>query len=61
MLLIVYVMKKTTVHGYSTIVELCGEFRDLEHFDNFKKNEAWRGWKLKSYRILSSRPIIASS
>lgn len=51
MMIISYVMKKTDAYGRSEVIELCGEFRDLNHFETFKKNEEFRGWFVRSFKI----------
>lgn len=51
-MIIEYTLKNTDRYGKATIVRLCGKFRDLEHFDSFKKVEESRGWKVLAYCVM---------
>lgn len=44
-----YVLRHV-VSGHRT--EMCGRFRDMEHFRRFSVVEAGRGWLVSSARVL---------
>ena len=50
------VIKYSVTHKHHTRpIEMCGIFRDLEHFSKFKKLEADRGWNVGEWEILAQK------